>query len=190
MLSSSAWVDRISCACRPRCACLAAGNGCAAAFWSSGRMALSRWEPLATTQARGGSAQYAPSSHFALHTACESVSHLCLAFVSFCVTLWQALAYLSPGAGRLAVMPSRVENAPLAVVECATLGIPFLASDVGGGTCRVYPKPSSPQTPPPASAPRGPAPFGALALPPRPSACLGRCLGRAVLRSPGCGGSQ
>lgn len=45
----------------------------------------------------------------------------------------EAKAYLSePGTGRLAVMPSRVENSPYTVYECAELGIPFLAFDVGG----------------------------------------------------------
>lgn len=34
--------------------------------------------------------------------------------------------------GVLAVVPSKNENSPCVVVECQTLGIPFLASDVGG----------------------------------------------------------
>ncbi len=42
-----------------------------------------------------------------------------------------ALAYLA-GPGRIAVMPSRLENYPCAVQECIQLGIPFIASDVGG----------------------------------------------------------
>ena len=51
----------------------------------------------------------------------------------------EAKAYLkSPAANRkgnkrkLAVLPSLIENSPYAVYECAELGIPFLASDVGG----------------------------------------------------------
>ncbi len=43
----------------------------------------------------------------------------------------QAVAYLR-GPGRLAVMPSLVDNYPFTVIECATQGIPFLASSVGG----------------------------------------------------------
>lgn len=51
----------------------------------------------------------------------------------------EAKAYLkSPAANKkgnkrkLAVLPSLIENSPYAVYECAELGIPFLASDVGG----------------------------------------------------------
>lgn len=45
----------------------------------------------------------------------------------------EAKAYLSEkGANRLAVMPSRIENSPYTVYECAEKGIPFIASDVGG----------------------------------------------------------
>lgn len=33
---------------------------------------------------------------------------------------------------KLAVLPSLIENSPYAVYECAELGIPFIASDVGG----------------------------------------------------------
>ena len=33
---------------------------------------------------------------------------------------------------RLAVMPSRIENSPYTVYECAELGIPFIAANVGG----------------------------------------------------------
>uniref|UniRef100_A0A061RCB2 Glycosyl transferase family 1 n=1 Tax=Tetraselmis sp. GSL018 TaxID=582737 RepID=A0A061RCB2_9CHLO len=45
----------------------------------------------------------------------------------------EAKAYLSEeGSGRLAVMPSRIENSPYTVYECAEKGIPFIASDVGG----------------------------------------------------------
>jgi glycosyltransferase involved in cell wall biosynthesis len=43
----------------------------------------------------------------------------------------EALAYLG-GAGRLAVMPARADNLPCTVHECVGLGIPFLATDVGG----------------------------------------------------------
>ena len=43
----------------------------------------------------------------------------------------RALEYLAEG-GRVAVIPSLLENAPYAVVECAVNGIPFLASRVGG----------------------------------------------------------
>jgi glycosyltransferase involved in cell wall biosynthesis len=43
----------------------------------------------------------------------------------------QALRYLSEG-NRLAVIPSLSDNAPFAVIECATNGIPFIASRVGG----------------------------------------------------------
>src|SRR5262249_54332102 len=43
----------------------------------------------------------------------------------------QALRYLHHG-GRLAVMPSRIENSPFTVLECASQGLPFVASAVGG----------------------------------------------------------
>jgi len=43
----------------------------------------------------------------------------------------EALEYLS-GAGRLAVMPSQLDNSPCTVQECIQEGIPFLASDRGG----------------------------------------------------------
>jgi glycosyltransferase involved in cell wall biosynthesis len=43
----------------------------------------------------------------------------------------QAMAYLSAG-GRLAIMPSLIENYPYTVLECASNAIPFLASNVGG----------------------------------------------------------
>lgn len=45
----------------------------------------------------------------------------------------EALQYLA-NPGRLAVMPSRQENSPCAVAECLERGIPFLASNVGGGS--------------------------------------------------------
>ena len=45
----------------------------------------------------------------------------------------QALAYLrEPGAGRIALMPSRADNSPFTVLESLNTGISFLASDVGG----------------------------------------------------------
>ena len=43
----------------------------------------------------------------------------------------EALDYLALG-NRLAVMPSLVDNSPNTVIECATHGIPFLASRTGG----------------------------------------------------------
>lgn len=43
----------------------------------------------------------------------------------------EALAYLR-GEGRLAVVPSLLENSPFTVLECVVEGIPLLASDVGG----------------------------------------------------------
>lgn len=42
-----------------------------------------------------------------------------------------ALAYLA-APGRLAIMPSLIENSPCTVLECLLGGIPFLAADVGG----------------------------------------------------------
>ena len=43
----------------------------------------------------------------------------------------EARAYLA-GPGRLAVIASRMENAPYVVLECLAAGLPFLAPDVGG----------------------------------------------------------
>ena len=43
----------------------------------------------------------------------------------------QAIAYLSRP-GRLAVLPSRIENCSMAVLECLHAGIPFLAAEAGG----------------------------------------------------------
>lgn len=43
----------------------------------------------------------------------------------------RALAYLRRGR-RLAVLPSRVDNLPLTVLECLGMRIPFISSDVGG----------------------------------------------------------
>ena len=52
-----------------------------------------------------------------------------------------AKAYLEArGSGRLAVMPSLVENSPYAVLECAERGIPFVASNVGGTPDLVHPE--------------------------------------------------
>lgn len=42
-----------------------------------------------------------------------------------------ALAYLA-GPGRLAVLPSRIDNLPYTVLECLAAGVPFLASNTGG----------------------------------------------------------
>jgi glycosyltransferase involved in cell wall biosynthesis/GT2 family glycosyltransferase len=50
----------------------------------------------------------------------------------------QAVAYLR-GDGRLACMPSVMENSPLTVYECLLHGIPFVASDAGGGPELVHP---------------------------------------------------
>eukprot|EP00899_Mesostigma_viride_P028429 jgi/Mesvir1/8771/Mv02685-RA.3 len=43
----------------------------------------------------------------------------------------EAKEYLLEGK-RLAIMPSRIENSPYTVYECAEMGIPFIASAVGG----------------------------------------------------------
>lgn len=43
----------------------------------------------------------------------------------------QALAYLRQP-GRIAVMPSLMDNSPLALQECLLAGLPFLATDIGG----------------------------------------------------------
>jgi O-antigen biosynthesis protein len=50
----------------------------------------------------------------------------------------QALEYLR-GAGRLAVIPSQVDNSPCTVQECIEEGIPFLASDRGGIPELIHP---------------------------------------------------
>jgi glycosyltransferase involved in cell wall biosynthesis len=44
----------------------------------------------------------------------------------------QAVNYLAERPGRLAVIPSLVENSPYVVAECISNRIPFLVSDVGG----------------------------------------------------------
>ena len=51
----------------------------------------------------------------------------------------EALEYLR-GADRLAVMPSRIENSPYTIYECSQLGIPFLASTVGGIPDLLHPE--------------------------------------------------
>lgn len=43
----------------------------------------------------------------------------------------QALAYLA-APGRLAVLPSRIDNLPYTVLECLAAGVPFIASNTGG----------------------------------------------------------
>src|SRR5262249_3411420 len=50
----------------------------------------------------------------------------------------EALEYLR-GEGRLAVMPSIIENSSLAVYEALLFGIPFVASDAGGNPELVAP---------------------------------------------------
>lgn len=51
----------------------------------------------------------------------------------------EALEYLREP-GRLAIMPSRLENSPLTVMECIEYQIPFLASAVGGIPELVHPE--------------------------------------------------
>lgn len=51
----------------------------------------------------------------------------------------QALEYLRD-AGRLAVIPSQVDNSPCTVQECLQEGIPFLASDRGGIPELIHPE--------------------------------------------------
>jgi glycosyltransferase involved in cell wall biosynthesis len=50
----------------------------------------------------------------------------------------QAIEYLR-GPGRLAVIPSLVENFPNTVLECLAAGVPFIASRVGGIPEQVHP---------------------------------------------------
>ncbi len=50
----------------------------------------------------------------------------------------QALEYLR-GAGRLAVIPSQVDNSPCTVQECLQEGVPFLTSDRGGIPELIHP---------------------------------------------------
>lgn len=45
----------------------------------------------------------------------------------------EALAYLNSRTGRVAVMPSLMDNSPFGVYECLSLGIPFITSNAGGG---------------------------------------------------------
>ena len=51
----------------------------------------------------------------------------------------EALEYLR-GEGRLAVIPSRIDNSPCTVQECIQEGIPFLASDAGGIPELIHPE--------------------------------------------------
>lgn len=52
----------------------------------------------------------------------------------------EAKAYLSEeGMHRLAVIPSRIENSPYTVIECAERQIPFIASRVGGIPDLIHP---------------------------------------------------
>ena len=51
----------------------------------------------------------------------------------------EALEYLR-GEGRLAVIPSRVDNSPCTVQECIMAGIPFLASGAGGMPELIHPE--------------------------------------------------
>ena len=45
----------------------------------------------------------------------------------------EAIGFLSEkGSGRVAVMPSRIENSPYTIYECAHARIPFIATNVGG----------------------------------------------------------
>ena len=50
----------------------------------------------------------------------------------------EAFAYLAHP-GRLAVMPARLDNLPCTVHECIQIGLPFLATDVGGTAELVAP---------------------------------------------------
>jgi glycosyltransferase involved in cell wall biosynthesis len=68
-----------------------------------------------------------------------------LGYVQKCSTRWkcrgvavmddfdreEALQYLQ-GPGRIAVIPSRIENSPYTVLECVAMGIPLLAASTGG----------------------------------------------------------
>ena len=45
----------------------------------------------------------------------------------------KALEYLSSGSGRVAVMPSLMDNSPFGVYECLAKGIAFITSTAGGG---------------------------------------------------------
>lgn len=49
-----------------------------------------------------------------------------------------AVCFLAEG-GRLAVMPSLIDNSPYTVLECLAAGIPFLASRVGGAPELIHP---------------------------------------------------
>lgn len=45
----------------------------------------------------------------------------------------EALQYLKSGFGRIAIMPSVMDNSPFGVYECLANGIPFITSNTGGG---------------------------------------------------------
>ena len=42
------------------------------------------------------------------------------------------------GGNRLAILPSIMENSAYTVMECLTMGIPMVASDVGARVRRLY----------------------------------------------------
>lgn len=52
----------------------------------------------------------------------------------------EAISYLHERPGRVAIMPSLVENSPYAIVECIALRIPFMSSDAGGISELIDPK--------------------------------------------------
>eukprot|EP01113_Clastostelium_recurvatum_P017384 TRINITY_DN2039_c0_g1_i3.p1 TRINITY_DN2039_c0_g1~~TRINITY_DN2039_c0_g1_i3.p1 ORF type:complete len:1334 (-),score=355.24 TRINITY_DN2039_c0_g1_i3:206-4135(-) len=53
----------------------------------------------------------------------------------------EAKAYLSEkGTGRVAMMPSLIDNSPYTVMECLVIGIPFMASRVGGIPELIHPE--------------------------------------------------
>lgn len=52
----------------------------------------------------------------------------------------EAIGYMLGRDGRVAIMPSLHENSPYVVLECITLGIPFLASDSGGTSELIIPE--------------------------------------------------
>ena len=52
----------------------------------------------------------------------------------------EAVAYLAAEPGRLAVIPSLLENASIAVTECLQAGIPFIAAATGGTPELIDPK--------------------------------------------------
>ena len=52
----------------------------------------------------------------------------------------EAVAYLAAEPGRLAVIPSLLENASIAVTECLQAGIPFVAAATGGTPELIHPE--------------------------------------------------